>query len=76
MNISLRQSKPEDLDWLDEFYERMMRPYVELTHDWDEKRFRKNYNKETISVIQLDGEDIGMLKTEKEKTTYTLGIFS
>ena len=67
MNISLRQSKPEDLDWLDEFYESLMRPYVELTHDWDEKRFRKNYNTETISVIQLDGEDIGMLKTEKRK---------
>ena len=65
MNISLRQAKPEDLEWLDEFYERMMRPYVELTHDWDEKRFRKNYNTKTISVIQLDGGDIGMLKTEK-----------
>ena len=44
MNITLRQSKPEDLDWLDEFYESLMRPYVELTHAWDEKKFRKNYN--------------------------------
>ena len=73
MNISLRQSKPEDLEWLDEFYERMMRPYVELTHDWDEKRFRKNYNTKTISVIQLDGEDIGMLKIEKRKDHLYLG---
>ena len=38
MNITLRQAKPEDVDWLDEFYEGLMRPYVELTHDWDEKR--------------------------------------
>ena len=73
MNISLRQAKPEDLEWLDEFYERMMRPYVELTHAWDEKRFRKNYNTKTISVIQLDGEDIGMLKTEKRKDHIYLG---
>ena len=73
MNISLRQAKPEDLDWLDKFYERMMRPYVELTHDWDEKRFRKNYNTKTISVIQLDGEDIGMLKIEKRKDHLYLG---
>lgn len=73
MNITLRQAKPEDVDWLDEFYEGLMRPYVELTHDWDEKRFRKNYNTETISVIQLDGEDIGMLKTEKRKDHICLG---
>ena len=67
MNITLRRAKPEDVDWLDEFYEGLMRPCVELTHDWDEKRFREVYNTETISVIQLDGEDIGMLKTEKRK---------
>ena len=73
MNISLRQSKPEDLEWLDEFYESLMRPYVELTHAWDEERFRKNYNTKTISVIQLDGEDIGMLKTEKRKDHICLG---
>ena len=73
MNITLRQAKPEDLEWLDEFYERMMRPYVELTHAWDEERFRKNYNTKTISVIQLDGEDIGMLKTEKRKDHICLG---
>ena len=73
MNITLRQAKPEDVDWLDEFYEGLMRPYVKLTHDWDEKRFRKNYNTETISVIQLDGEDIGMLKTEKRKDHICLG---
>ena len=73
MNISLRQSKPEDLDWLDEFYESLMRPYVELTHVWDENRFREIYNTETISVIQLNGEDIGMLKTEKRKDHICLG---
>jgi ribosomal protein S18 acetylase RimI-like enzyme len=50
-----------------------MRPYVELTHDWNEKRFREIYNAETISVIQLDGEDIGMLKTEKRKDHICFG---
>ncbi len=73
MNITLRQAKPEDVDWLDEFYESLMRPYVELTHVWDENRFREIYNTETISVIQLDGEDIGMLKTEKRIDHIYLG---
>ena len=73
MNVTLRRATPEDVDWLDEFYEGLMRPYVELTHDWDEKRFRKIYNTETISVIQLGGEDIGMLKTEKRKDHICLG---
>ena len=73
MNITLRRAKPEDVDWLDEFYESLMRPYVELTHVWDEQRFRNNYNTETISVIQLDGEDIGMLKTENRKDHIYLG---
>ena len=73
MDITLRQAKPEDLEWLDEFYKKMMRPYVELTHAWDEKRFRKSYNTKTISIIQVDGEDIGMLKTEKRKDHICLG---
>jgi len=73
MNITLRRAKPEDVDWLDEFYESLMRPYVELTHVWDENRFREIYNTETISVIQLNGEDIGMLKTEKRIDHIYLG---
>ena len=32
-----------------------------------------NYNTKTISVIQLDGEDIGMLKIEKRKDHLYLG---
>ena len=73
MNVTLRRATPEDVDWLDEFYERLMRPYVELTHTWDEKRFREIYNTETISIICLDGEDIGMLKVEKRIDHIYLG---
>ena len=73
MNVTLRRATPEDVDWLDEFYERLMRPYVELTHTWDEKRFREIYNTETISIICLDGEDIGLLKVEKRIDHIYLG---
>ena len=73
MNVTLRRATPADVDWLDEFYERLMRPYVELTHTWDEKRFREIYNTETISIICLDGEDIGMLKVEKRIDHIYLG---
>ena len=73
MNISLRQARAEDLTWLNGFYESLMRPYVELTHVWDDKKFRESFNPEITSIVQVDGEDIGMLKTEKRVDCIYLG---
>ncbi len=62
--ITLRPSTSDDIEWLDAFYERLMRPYVELTHTWDSKKFREVYAHVLPEIIQLDGEDIGMFMTE------------
>ncbi|WP_309382849.1 GNAT family N-acetyltransferase [Cerasicoccus frondis] len=64
MKITLRQAKPSDVDWLEPFYESLMRPYVELTHQWDDSVFRARFQPEYTSIIQLRGKDIGMFKVE------------
>jgi len=64
MNITLRPATDSDLDWLDPFYESVMKPYVELTHVWDENKFRKLFDPRLISVIRCEEKDIGMQKTE------------
>ena len=64
MSVSLRQAISDDIVWLDGFYESLMRPYVELTHEWDDTMFKESFDPGKISIIQFDGKDIGMLKTE------------
>lgn len=62
MNLKLRPASIEDLEWLEPFYEGLMRPYVELTHDWSEIRFRECFEPEKSFIIQANGTDIGFLK--------------
>jgi 2-amino-4-hydroxy-6-hydroxymethyldihydropteridine diphosphokinase len=73
MNISQRAATLDDLEWLELFYELMMRPYVELTHEWDSTKFREYFDPKTIEVIQADGIDIGMLKVEERDEYIYLG---
>ena len=75
MNISLRKAIPTDIEWLDPFYESLMRPYVELTHEWDTELFRKSFTPETTEIIQLDGKDIGMMKLRTGLTIYIWVIY-
>ncbi len=73
MNISQRDATLDDIDRLDLFYESMMRPYVELTHQWDNTKFREHFDPKIIKVIQADGVDIGMLKVEERDDCIYLG---
>jgi ribosomal protein S18 acetylase RimI-like enzyme len=73
MNISQRAATLDDLEWLDLFYESMIRPYVELTHEWDSTKFREYFDPNIIEVIQVDGIDIGMLKVEERDDYIYLG---
>jgi 2-amino-4-hydroxy-6-hydroxymethyldihydropteridine diphosphokinase len=73
MNISRRNATLEDIEWLDSFYESVIRPYVELTHEWDSNKFREHFDPKTIEVIQADGIDIGMLKVEERDDCIYLG---
>lgn len=62
----LRKATQSDLEWLEPFYESLMRSYVELTHDWKPHVFRDTFDPSVTSIIQLDGEDIGMFKVHRQ----------
>lgn len=73
MEISQRTASLNDIEWLESFYESIMRPYVELTHEWDSTKFREYFNPKIITVIQVDGIDVGMLKVEEREDCFYLG---
>jgi GNAT superfamily N-acetyltransferase len=73
MKIFQRAATLEDLDWLELFYESIMRPYVELTHEWDSSKFRECFDRDITKIIQVDGVDMGMLKVEQRLDCIYLG---
>ncbi len=73
MKISLRAALSKDLEWLEPFYESIMRPYVELTHQWDSRKFREHFEPKFIKIIQADHVDIGMFKVEEREDYFYLG---
>ncbi len=73
MNYTTRPATDADIEWLDPFYEALMKPYVELTHKWDKTKFRKSFSPEHTGIIQSDGQDIGMLKVERKNKYIFLG---
>ncbi len=68
MKISQRAASWDDLEWLEPFYESIMRPYFELTNKWDSTKFREYFEPSITSIIQADGIDIGMLKVEEQES--------
>jgi ribosomal protein S18 acetylase RimI-like enzyme len=73
MEISQRSASWNDLEWLEPFYESIMRPYFELTNKWDSTKFREHFDPELTKIIQADGVDIGMLKVEERENCIYLG---
>ncbi len=73
MKISQRMASWDDLEWLEPFYESIMRPYVELTNKWDSTKFREYFNPEVTTIIQADNVDIGILKVEEREDCIYLG---
>ena len=73
MKYNLRPATEFDIEWLEPFYEKLMKPYVELTHKWDKTKFRKSYSPEQIKVIQSSNQDIGMFKVERRENYIYLG---
>ena len=68
MKISQRAALLEDLEWLEPFYESIMKPYyVELKLEWDRTKFRESFDLRITKIIQADGIDIGMLKVEERE---------
>lgn len=64
MNLKKRPATNEDIKWLEPLYESLMRPYVELTHSWDNTLFKKHFNSEKIAILQVNNQDLGALKVE------------
>jgi GNAT superfamily N-acetyltransferase len=74
MKISQRAATLDDLEWLEPFYESIMRPYyVELNWEWDNTKFRESFDPNITKIIQADGIDIGMLKVEEREDCIYLG---
>jgi GNAT superfamily N-acetyltransferase len=74
MKISQRDALIDDLEWLDPFYESIMRPYyVALNLTWDRHKFRECFVPSLTKIIQADGVDIGMLKVEERADCIYLG---
>ena len=66
MEISQRDALCIDIEWLEAFYELIMRPYyVELNIEWDDTKFREYFDPNLTKIIQAEGIDIGMLKVEE-----------
>lgn len=73
MSYITRPATNSDLEWLDPFYEELMKPYVELTHKWDRTKFRESFSLEHTHIIQFHNQDIGMLKVEQRDGYIFLG---
>jgi hypothetical protein len=70
MKISQRDASLEDIEWLEPFYESIMRPYyLDLGLTWDCSKFRECFDPISTKIIQADGIDIGMIKV-RERTDY------
>ena len=74
MEISQRDALCIDIEWLEAFYELIMRPYyVELNIEWDGTKFREYFDPNLTKIIQAEGIDIGMLKVEERSDCIYLG---
>lgn len=74
MEISERAALQSDMEWLEPFYESIMRPYyIELNIEWDDTKFREYFDPDLTKIIQADSIDIGMLKVEERDDCIYLG---
>jgi len=69
--FTLRPATADDYTWLWEVKRLTMRPYVEQTWGtWDdraqERFFRRHFSPTTIDVIEVDGQNAGLLNVERE----------
>ncbi|MEP4078580.1 hypothetical protein [Haloferula sp.] len=57
VKFGLRPANRDNIEWLDPFYERIMRPFVELTHEWNPTLFREKFDPSNSPIIQLEGRN-------------------
>ncbi|WP_345801677.1 GNAT family N-acetyltransferase [Microbacterium sp. AZCO] len=70
MDISLRPSTPEDIDWLVELRSRVLRADLERLGRYDEirvrERMRQSFRPEWTRVISVSGADVGCITTRPD----------
>lgn len=75
MELTFRQIKDEDFEFLRRLHRAALKDYIAQTWGWDEEfqaqRFRKEFNIQDGKIIVADGEDAGFLCV-KEKETETV----
>lgn len=80
MVYSLRPATREDLPAMMAIGLEGIRPYVEAIWGWNQKEqermFRQHFSLETISIVRVDGRDVGYMKLEEhEDHLYLSGIY-
>jgi len=80
MQFSLRPASPDDLEPMMTIGHEGIRPYVEELFGWNqseqELQFRKDFQPEVTSIIQIAGKDVGYLILEEQADhTFIAGIY-
>ena len=80
MPYSLRQAVETDIERMMRIGHEGIRPYVEQLWGWDqadqERRFRENFDLARISIVKIDGKDVGYLDVEKhDDHVFLVGIY-
>ena len=67
--IGFRSATSSDREWLYELKRVTMGGYVSETYGWDESfqrhRFEENFKPGALKIVQVDGEDAGLLDAEE-----------
>jgi ribosomal protein S18 acetylase RimI-like enzyme len=80
MRYSLRQAVESDIEHMMRIAHEGIRPYVEQLWEWDqadqERRFRENFDPERISIVMIDGRDVGYMYVENhDDHVFLAGIY-
>jgi len=73
---SLRPARPEDFGFLQMTHEKTLRSYVEEIWGWNseqqESLLRERFEPSKLQIIQVDGDDVGVLQVEQDIDTVFL----
>jgi ribosomal protein S18 acetylase RimI-like enzyme len=76
--VTLRQATPADSEFLFELHVAAMRGYIEATWGWNEawqrEYFDRKFDPAQRQVIQVDGEDAGVLAVEERNHELYLAL--
>jgi ribosomal protein S18 acetylase RimI-like enzyme len=79
MQITFRQIKIKDFEFLWQLHNAALKKYITATWGWDEawqrRDFEKNFNPGEGEIVVVDGKDAGFLRvSEKENETFLISI--